>query len=693
MNASLKTSTNSISKKWQSTSIGTVLSGAMTACLFLGLSASSANAQSAEFLALGDLSGGGFFTQSFGISADGTAVVGGGSSSNGDEAFRWTQATGMTPLGDLPGGSFSSNAFGVSASGSVVVGQSESASGFEAFRWTQATGMVGLGDLAGGSFNSNALGVSSDGSVIVGRGNSGSGTEAFRWTQATGMVGLDDLPGGGFDSQAFAVSGDGSIVVGRGNSALGTEAFRWTQATGMVGLGDLPGGSASSQAFGISSDGSTIVGQSASANGTEAFRWTQSGGMRGLGDLPGGAFYSSAHDASSDGSVIVGQSHGGSGFEAFRWTQAIGMESVRQLLVDDGIDMTGWSLDTAQGVSDAGDVIVGYGNNPSGNTEAWLARLGSGLITASAAQNSVASLAGVTARLQYSVHDTSAGLLDVAWNGACSTPKPDDFSDRWCAYMVGQGTSSLDDLEQLTGALAGGFAYRGATGFRTGIGPTLIGGQSDLAGGGSSDHFGYGIGGFIAAGEPTSGPQVAASAAWVSIEADIERAYLNGSGTDMSQGTTNGSAYGGEMQAGWRIQTGPMQSVTPFANLRYSQVELDGYTESGGGFPAIFDDIDQAMSTLRLGIEGKLQVTQTMEVTSSVAWGTHLNSSGSGFSGSLIGLFGVDVANPDAGEDFIEASLRAKWTSNGTHIAATIGGMIGVEGDDASLFGRLTFTN
>ena len=62
------------------------------------------------------------------------------------------QAASFQGLGDLPGGVFSSSAGGVSADGSVVVGSGTSANGYEAFRWTQATGMVGLGDLSGGGF-------------------------------------------------------------------------------------------------------------------------------------------------------------------------------------------------------------------------------------------------------------------------------------------------------------------------------------------------------------------------------------------------------------------------------------------------------------------------------------------------------------------------------------------------------------
>src|SRR5438105_4002183 len=69
-------------------------------------------------------------------------------------------------LGNLPGGN-ESLAYGVSADGSVVVGESDSASSQQAFRWTSGEGMVGLGYLAGAAY-SYASGVSADGSVIVG---------------------------------------------------------------------------------------------------------------------------------------------------------------------------------------------------------------------------------------------------------------------------------------------------------------------------------------------------------------------------------------------------------------------------------------------------------------------------------------------------------------------------------------------
>ena len=64
-------------------------------------------------------------------------------------AFRWTSAGGMDDLGVLPTHVWS-NGFGVSADGSVVVGRSSSMTSGAAFRWTSAGGMTDLGNVSSG---------------------------------------------------------------------------------------------------------------------------------------------------------------------------------------------------------------------------------------------------------------------------------------------------------------------------------------------------------------------------------------------------------------------------------------------------------------------------------------------------------------------------------------------------------------
>ncbi len=345
-----------------------IIVSAMLVLLFSFVTISLGN--SASFQSLGDLPGGEFYSKAYGVSSDGSIVVGKSSSSLGMEAFRWESGV-MTGLGDLVGGDFNSVAYDVSADGSVVVGKASSDlgwTGWEAFRWEDGT-MVALG-----SRPSRAFEISADGSVIVGYGYR-SPTQALRWENGT-ITSLADITGDYVDSFAYGVSPDGSVVVGSsGKDWLPvTEAFIWENDT-LTYLGSLGGWEFSSYAHQISADGLVVVGSSFSPDGMQAFRW-QSCVMIGLGDLPGGGFYSTALGVSGDGSLVVGSSLSTSGEEAFIWDINNGMMNLRDVLqADYGVDLTGWTLSSATGISDEGLTIVGYGINPEADTEAWIVKL------------------------------------------------------------------------------------------------------------------------------------------------------------------------------------------------------------------------------------------------------------------------------------------------------------------------------
>ena len=334
------------------------------------------------FQGLGDLPGGDFDSIAKDVSADGRVVVG-MSIIFGDaadslslprfEAFRWEDGV-MVGLGDLPGGPFYSQAAAVSADGSVVVGLSliSEGGGSEAFQWRDGA-MTGLGQLTPGEVYSRAEGVSADGSVIVGYGVSDSVISAFRYFKGAFDI-LDDLPGGGSTTIAYDVTPDGQIVLGTCSpSSGGSEVCRWV---GIVpeALGVLPGG-LWGYAYAVTPDGSVIVGSSGSTEGHQAFRW-EDGVMVGLGDLPDRSypgFDTDAEDVSADRSVIVGYNGAG---RAIIWTRTGGIHDLQHLLTTlYGVDLTGWSLERAYGVSANGRTIVGYGTNPSGDREAWIVRL------------------------------------------------------------------------------------------------------------------------------------------------------------------------------------------------------------------------------------------------------------------------------------------------------------------------------
>lgn len=299
----------------------------------------------------------------YAISADGSTVV--GQSSDGNyftRPFRLRNSLFNDLRANAPSGFVPAVAYGVSGDGSVVVGYGYSFGYQEAFRWENGVATP-LGDLQDGLPRSVAYGVSATGSVVVGYGfHAPDSDEAFRWENGV-MVGLGDLPGGGFFSRAYAISTDGTVIVGESESDRGREAFRWENGV-MVGLGTLPG-DARSWACAVSSDGQVVVGhsffQSGSAQPRAVFRWK--GGVMVLVAsitdtwLVPDPIRSAA--VSADGSIISGTAYIDRVHVAFLWDEQHGARKLRDILAGDwGLNVPGF-LQVGTGVSGDGLRIVG----------------------------------------------------------------------------------------------------------------------------------------------------------------------------------------------------------------------------------------------------------------------------------------------------------------------------------------------
>lgn len=197
--------------------------------------------QATGMFGLGHLEGGLSDGLATAASADGSVIVGRSSSSlapnSYGEAFRWTAATGMVGLGVLTQTDFVySLGWGVSADGSVVIGTAKTPSGTEAFRWTEIEGMVPLGDLPG-TIHPNSVGmdVSADGAIITGYSRVTSlpqSTRAFRWTAANGMEDLGSVPNA-THTYGVRISADGTVIVGRAIVESENTAILWDARHGM----------------------------------------------------------------------------------------------------------------------------------------------------------------------------------------------------------------------------------------------------------------------------------------------------------------------------------------------------------------------------------------------------------------------------------------------------------------------------
>jgi probable HAF family extracellular repeat protein len=341
--------------------------------LFFSLLSKGRPVDAAEFFGLGDLAGGDVRSEAADVSSNGRVVVGSSRSANGREAFRWTRESGIVGLGDLPGGAFDSFGTAVSANGSVVVGGVTDAPGppgsnllgRKAFRWTAETGLVGITE---GAWlvddDEYAAAVSDDGAVVVGV-KQYQFRYAFRWTAATGAVFLtSDL----FGFTANGGSADGSVIVGEGY-LVGA----WVDARGKHFLPqwvERPYNGINA----ISPEGAAMGGYSARSVDKEATLFREDGKrFIPLGDLAGGVAHSEVLDLSDYGNVAVGFGHSTAGKEAFVWDEANGIRSLKRVLVDQfGLDLDGWVLREATGITPDGTVIVGTGFH-DGVTEAFVA--------------------------------------------------------------------------------------------------------------------------------------------------------------------------------------------------------------------------------------------------------------------------------------------------------------------------------
>jgi hypothetical protein len=110
------------------------------------------------------------------------------------------------------------------------------------------------------------------------------------------------------------------------------------------------------------------------------------------------------------------------------------MRSLKEVLeLDFGLNLAGWTLERATGVSDDGSVIVGYGTNPSGVREAWRAVVPRTPGICGDVDDDGAVTPADEAALRAFLADPAGSPLSAAGVGKCTViapaPRPCDYLD------------------------------------------------------------------------------------------------------------------------------------------------------------------------------------------------------------------------------------------------------------------------
>ncbi|MDO5895523.1 autotransporter domain-containing protein [Agrobacterium sp. Azo12] len=599
------------------------------------------------------------------VSGDGKTVVG----RSYLEAFYWTATDGTQPVGLLPSTS-NSTARAVNADGSVIVGDS----GNIAFRWTADGGIQTLSGV--NALTSFAFGVSADGSAVVGYQVVGGYAGAFLWTTDHGgtvtELGTLKADNSG-NSAAVGISSNGLFVVGDAENDDDNlnHAFRWTTEGGMQDLGVLQTGY-SSAAKAVNTDGSVVVGLANTSDGYRAFRWTQGGTMESLDTLAGGSF-SKANALSKDGSIIVGESATDDQNRGFVWTEQTQMITVEEWLRNSGVSVSHDFTQNATGISADGTVIVGTTEYSS----AYIARSGSGIIDV---EQFARSLSGSPSAR------TSLDQASTALNGLHGDPMRNRL-DAGRQYLQISTDGGYDKSDVSNGGLViTDLTY--AYGFEGGITARIAAGglytDQNLEAGGDFNQKGLFISPEVTL--PVTGAIYATvSGYYGSSSLHIDRGYLNGGALDYSQGKTDVDSWAARVRFDW-LDAFKLQdtSMTPYTSLTYAHSRMDAYTETGGGFPARFDESTDHATVWRLGVDGVTPLNDQFRVLTRGEVAYRFEDKTAGTTGEIIGLSGFSFDGQDTDRVWLRGGVGAEFdVAGGT---ATFMLNASTQGNDPSLW-------
>jgi probable HAF family extracellular repeat protein len=307
---------------------------------------------------------------------------------------------------DLGGFGGQSQAYALNNAGQVVGSADYLGGSYHAFIWQKDIGMVDLGTLGGSASFGNAInGRGQVAGYSYPSGKDGDPYHAFLYSSGS-MVDIGTL--GGKNSIGNSLNDSGHVV---GGSLLADNAtyhaFLFVNGK-MSDIGTLGGGW--SNAFAINDDGQIVGASSVGAanGGLHAFLYAN-GNMKDLGTL--GGWYSTASAINSSGQITgASETAGGNGLHAFFYSAGVmtdinpldgfysignGINAGGQIVgeyqltdqslphafiysnglmtdLNDLINPTsGWTLESAKGINDVGQ-IVGYGTNAFGQTEGFL---------------------------------------------------------------------------------------------------------------------------------------------------------------------------------------------------------------------------------------------------------------------------------------------------------------------------------
>jgi hypothetical protein len=322
------------------------------------------------------------------------------------------------------------------------------------------------------------------------------------------------------------------------------------------------------------------------------------------------------------------------------------MQSVEQWLAANGVKVApDLETDYATGTSANGSVVVGALRNG----RAFLARvtspvtppvtpppvsgIGSGLIDVMDYNSTLQGAGYATVQV--------IGQADLVLNGLNGSPlrglPAAGRFNTWLAGDWGRQKNTAGDGDVGAGELGLAYGVSEPVRIKVALGRTYN--DQGLAYDGKTTFRGTYVVPEIIAAIPGSSIYATLSGYYNAGDADIKRGYLNAGTPVKSVGSPDSTTSALRLRFDWlnAVQAGDLR-LTPYGSVSRYRGRIDGYTETGGGFPVRWDARTEYSSIGRLGAEAAYALDERWTLLGKLEYVHRFDSQSAAASGTILGL-------------------------------------------------------
>jgi uncharacterized protein YhjY with autotransporter beta-barrel domain len=140
------------------------------------------------------------------------------------------------------------------------------------------------------------------------------------------------------------------------------------------------------------------------------------------------------------------------------------------------------------------------------------------------------------------------------------------------------------------------------------------------------------------------------------FDTQLNRHYRNGATVDGSKADPDARSVAARARVDWK-QLADLASFTlsPYASYTWIETRVDGYTETGGAFPASYEETTWKTEDLRVGVAGRRPVSAVADLTLTLEGVHRTDDSVDDVKGEVVGLFSFNLP----GESYEQNWARA----------------------------------